>query len=226
MWQCVCCSYCCQLNAVSFSTDTSWCTVQIHIQCADWVLFRYTAGIFSVLLWIFQCVCCSYCCQLNAVNFSTDTSWCTVQIHIHSADCVLFRYTAGIFSVFLWMWQCVCWCYCCQLNAVSFSTDTSCCTVQIHIQRADWALFRYTAGMFSVLLWMWQCVCCSYCRQLNAVNFSTDTSCCTVQIHIQCADWVLFRYTAGIFSMLLWMWQCVCCSYCSQLNAVSFSTDT
>ena len=32
---------------------------------------------------------------------------------------------------------------------------------------------------------------------------STDTSCCTVQIHIQSADLVLFRYTAGIFSVLL-----------------------
>jgi hypothetical protein len=27
--------------------------------------------------------------------------------------------------------------------------------------------------VFSVLLWMWQSVCSSYCRQLNAVSFST-----------------------------------------------------
>jgi len=50
--------------------------------------------------------------------------------------------------------------------------------------------------VFSVLLWMWQSVCSSYCRQLNAVSFNTDTSCCTVQIHIQSAVFVLFRYTA------------------------------
>ena len=155
--------------------------------------------VYSVLLWTWQCVCYSYCRQLNAVSFSTDTSCCTVQIHIQSADWVLFRYTAGIFSVLLWMWQCV-WCsYCRQLNAVSFSTETSCCTVQIHIQSALLVPFSYSAGIFIVLLWMWQCVCCSYCCQLNAVSFSTETSCCTVQIHIQCADWVLFRYTAGNF---------------------------
>ena len=130
-----------------------------------------------------QCVCCSYCRQLNALSFSTDTSCCTVQIHIQCADWVLFRYTAGTFSVLLSMWQCVCYSYCRQLNAVSFSTDTSCYNVQIHIQSADLVLFRYTAGIFSVLLWMWQCVCCSYCRQLNAVSFSTGTACCTVQIH-------------------------------------------
>ena len=57
--------------------------------------------------------------------------------------------------------------------------------------------------VFGVLLCMWQCVCGSYCCQLNAVSLSTDTSCSTVQIHIQCADWVLFRYTSGIFSVLL-----------------------
>ena len=43
--------------------------------------------------------------------------------------------------------------------------------------------------VFSVLLWMWQSVCSSYCRQLNAVSFNTDTSCCTVQIHIQSVTW-------------------------------------
>ena len=57
--------------------------------------------------------------------------------------------------------------------------------------------------VFSVLLWMWQSVCSSYCRQLNAVSFSTSTSCCTVQIHIQSADLVVLRYIAGIFAHIL-----------------------
>jgi hypothetical protein len=55
-------------------------------------------------------------------------------------------------------------------------------------------------------------------------QFQHSTPCCTVQIHIQSAHSVHFRYTAGIYSVLLWMWQSVCSSYCSQLNAVSFST--
>ena len=53
--------------------------------------------------------------------------------------------------------------------------------------------------LFSVLLCMWQSVCSSYRLQPNAVSFITGTSCCTVQIHIQFAHLVLFRYTAGIF---------------------------
>jgi len=84
-----------------------------------------------------------------------------------------------------------------------FHTDTSCCTVKIHIQSADLVLFKYTAGKFSVLLWMWQSVCSSYCRQLNAVSFNTGTSCCTVQIHIQSADLVHFRYIAESFRCIV-----------------------
>jgi len=49
------------------------------------------------------------------------------------------------------------------------------------------ALFYCT--VFGVLLWMWQSVCSSYCRQRNAVSFNTDTSCCNVQIHIQSVTW-------------------------------------
>jgi hypothetical protein len=33
-----------------------------------------------------------------------------------------------------------------------------------------------------------------------------------------------FKVLLHSFSVLLWMWQSVCSSYCSQLNAVSFST--
>jgi hypothetical protein len=50
-------------------------------------------------------------------------------------------------------------------------------------------LFRYTAGTFSVLLWMWQSVCSSYCHQLNAVSFSTT-------LHV-----ALYR---SIYSLLTW----------------------
>ena len=57
---------------------------------------------------------------------------------------------------------------CCQIQH-----STSYCTVEIHKQSADLVLFMYTAGIFNVLLWMWQSVCSSYCRQHNAVSFNT-----------------------------------------------------
>ena len=103
-----------------------------------------------------------------------------------------------VFSLLLWMWQSVWSSYCRQLNAVSFNTGTSCCTVQINIESADLVLFRYTAGNFIVLLWIWQSVCSSYCRQLNAVSFNKGTSCCTVQINIESADLVLLGTLQGI----------------------------
>jgi len=112
------------------------------------------------------------------------------------------------------MWQSVCSIYCCQLKAVIFNTGTFCCTVQIHVYFADFSLFRYTARNFSVLMWMWQSVCSSYCRQLNAVSFNTGTSCCTVQMHVQFTDLILFGYTAGIFTVLPWIWQELLVCYC------------
>ena len=158
--------------------SVSLCDRQTHCWLTDWLLYL-------LKLWLKQ--------MFYVVCWWTKLTWG------HSS--ALFYCT--VFSVLLSMWQCVCCSYCRQLNAVSFSTDTSCCTVQIHIQSADWVLFRYSAGIFSVLLWMWQCVCCSNCRQLNAVSFSTGTSCCTVQIHIQSADLVVLRYIAGIFAHIL-----------------------
>ena len=87
----------------------------------------------NVAVRLFQLLPSAECCQ-----FQHSSSWCTVQIHIQSAQLVLFRYTAGIFSVLLWMWQSVCSSYCCQLNAVSFSTA-------LHD-----ALYR---SIYSLLIW-------------------------------------------------------------------------
>ena len=87
----------------------------------------------TVTVRLFQLLPSAECCQ-----FRHNTSCYTVQINIQSAHLVLFRYTAGIFSVLLLMWQSVCSSYCCQLNAVSFSRT-------LHA-----ALYR---SIYSVLTW-------------------------------------------------------------------------
>jgi len=105
------------------------------LRCTDpyivcWLgLFRYTAEIFIVLRRMWQSVCSSYCRQVNTVIFKIDTSFCTLQIHIHPADLIPFGYTAGIFSTSVWIWRYICSNYCSQQNAVSFNTDISCRTV-------------------------------------------------------------------------------------------------
>ena len=78
--------------------------------------------------------------------------------------------------------------------------------------------------VFSVLLWMWPFVCSSYCHQHNAVSFSTALHTALYRSIYILLAWSSLGWMQGIFSVLLWMWQSVCSSYCRQHNAVSFST--
>ena len=66
--------------------------------------------------------------------------------------------------------------------------------------------FINTADKCIVLLHSVQCVTVNVAVRLfqllpsaECCQFQHSTSCCTVQIHIQSADLVLFRYIAGIF---------------------------
>ena len=82
----------------------------------------------------------------------------------------------------------VCYCECdspsVQVTAVSWMLSISAQTLHSALYRSIYSLLTWsylgTLQGFLVLLWMWQSVCSSYCRQLNAVSFNTGTSCCTV----------------------------------------------
>jgi hypothetical protein len=88
---------------------------------------------------------------------------------------------------------------------------------------------------------MWQSVCSSYCSQLNAASLVCYCECGSQSVPATAVSWLLsvrcvtLNVAVSLFQLLqstewcqfrvlLWMWQSVCSSYCSQLNAVSFST--
>ena len=79
----------------------------------------------------------------------------TVPVSVHVVyDCHVTDWLL-LYLLNLWlteMFVVVCWC-----TVVTWRNSSALCYCTV----------------FSVLLWMWQSVCSSYCRQLNAVSFST-----------------------------------------------------
>jgi hypothetical protein len=90
-----------------------------------------------------------------------------------------------------WMWHRVVWWWFTDVStddgaletAEHLPDDTSVCYVT-----AQCLVYYCECGSLSQLLLSVQCC-----------QFQHKTSCCTVQIHIQSAHSVLFRYTAGVF---------------------------
>jgi hypothetical protein len=72
-----------------------------------------------------------------------------------------------------WMWHRVVWWVFTDISNDDCAFQT---TLNTHLLTQQCVLL-FT--VFSVLLWKWRSVCSCYCRQLNAVSFSTDTLCCT-----------------------------------------------
>jgi hypothetical protein len=128
-----------------------------------------------------------------------------------------------VFSVLLWMWQSVCSSYCRQLNAVSFST-----ALHTALYRSIYSLLTCSSSGTLQGFLVCYCECGSPSVQVTDVSWMLSVSaqhfmlhyiipytvCWLVPLQVHCRD----------FSVLLWMWQSVCSSYCHQLNAVSIST--
>jgi len=56
--------------------------------------------------------------------------------------------------------------------------------------------------VFSVLLWLWQSVCSSYCRQLNAVSFSTIFHAALYRSIYSLLTWSYLGTLKGFFAAL------------------------